>query len=101
MTRAWRGFFAVCFGLAGLLSVVLGSVSETASSLDLCFRSRVTVLSPYLSDRESKELLASRVTMKNRADFEAITTRLEEYARKHDVSPVVESLKRNNPARCF
>jgi hypothetical protein len=85
-------FLFVIFLAAPLL---IAMVRDTSSSIERCFRYRLTVLSPYLSERESKELAASFTLMRGRADFNAIRGRLKEYAEKYKVVPVIKSLEMN------
>ena len=87
--------------LATLLFFFL--LRDTSSSIERCFRYRLTVLSPHLSDRESKELAASFTLMRSSADYDAIRGRLREYAEKYNVVPVIKSLEapRQGQRRCI
>jgi len=95
-------FFSTWFLiLASLLFLFL--LRDASSSIERCFRYRLTVLSPHLSDRESKELAASFTLMQSRADYDAIRGRLKEYAEKYNVVPVIKSLEGNEKGqrRCI
>jgi hypothetical protein len=83
-----------------LLYVIL---RDTSSSIERCFHTRLVVLSPHLSDHEQKELAASWMLMRSRADYDAIKGRLKEYAEKYNVVPVIKSLEETQQAqrRCI
>jgi len=53
--------------------------------LNTGFQQRVTILSPYLSDNEIKQLNAMWASMKNRQDYERINTQLITYGQAYGV----------------
>jgi len=70
------------------LTLMLASVSGEFARMQLntCFRQRLTVVAPFVSEGEEKELRAMWASMKNRGDYERINTKLEEIARSHQIA---------------
>ena len=91
--RFFRGVIVGGCAVMMVLLAVIGSIRDTSSSIERCFRYRLAVLSPHLSDLESKELSASWTLMLSRADYDAIRGRLKQYAEKYNVVPVIKSLE--------
>jgi hypothetical protein len=97
-SSAFVAWFVVVIFLFGF-----SLLRDTSSSIERCFHYRLTVLSPYLSDRESKDLAASFTLMRGQPDYEVIRGRLREYAEKYNVTPVLKSLEatRQGQRRCI
>jgi hypothetical protein len=74
-------------------------VRNTSSNIERCFRSRLAVLSPHLSDREVRDLAASWILMRTRDDFDAINGRLKGYAARFNIVPLTKSLEQNQQGR--
>jgi ABC-type lipoprotein release transport system permease subunit len=93
----------LCFSIFIAFSLFFFVLVRGASSgVERCFRYRLAVLSPHLSERETKELAANWTLMRRRADFDAINGRLREYAGKYNVVPVIKSFEKNLPQwRCI
>jgi hypothetical protein len=85
-------FFFAWFLIVPIL-VLFATLRDTSSSIERCFHTRLVILSPHLSDHEQKELAASWMLMRSRADYDAIKGRLKEYAEKYNVVPVIKSLE--------
>lgn len=53
--------------------------------LNTSFSQRATIIAPYLSEQEEKELKAMWAYMKNRAGYENINKKLDYYAQKNNI----------------
>lgn len=87
---ARRSFDSRLYIAVAFLSMILSGFYLLAATfidlqLNTSFKQRLTVLAPYISDQEHEEILASWASMRTRADYEAITRRMDETARARNV----------------
>jgi hypothetical protein len=87
--------------LITLMSLFLVVVRATSNGIDRCFRARLAVLAPHITDHEAKELVARWTLVRTRADFEAIADTLGEKAHEHNVTAVLKSLAGPDRSRCL
>jgi hypothetical protein len=90
--RISRRFMVAILVLVGILVVGVGMIRNTSAAIERCFRTRLAVLSPSITDREAKELVAAWTMMHGRADYEAINQSFRERARTHNIVPLLKSL---------
>lgn len=100
--KAAKNRVLVTFALSIMLLTFFTVIVRAASDgIDRCFRARLAVVAPQITDQESKELVARWNLMRTRADFEAIADTLGEKAQKHNVGPVIRSLAGPDRTNCL
>ena len=75
----------VCVFIIFLLGISIVITPFTNLQLNTSFQQQLTVLSPKISELERKEIEAEWALMKSRKDFEDISKRMNEIAKKHGV----------------
>ena len=59
---------------------------NTINELNLFFQQRLSIISPYITEREEKVLRAKWASMKNASDYKEINTLIDNYAKMNNIS---------------
>ena len=89
---ALRHMLLAVAAISCVITAGTGVLRGTSATIERCFRTRLAILAPYISDREVKDAVAAWTMMQSRADYEAINRSLRAQAEKYNVLPVIKSL---------
>jgi hypothetical protein len=99
--RALRKMLIAVAAFGCVVAFAFGALRNTSATIERCFKTRLAILAPHISDREAKEAVAAWTMMQGRADYEAINRSLREQAQKHNVLPVIKSLDGPERGSCL